>query len=41
MTLNCFILESSTLLYHLAMLNRAASLMVFFENIILNEWDRP
>ena len=39
MTLNCFILESSTLLYHLTMLNLAASLMVFWENIILSEWE--
>ncbi len=31
MTLNYFILDSSTLLYHLAMLNLAVSLIVFLK----------
>lgn len=41
MILNCFILASSTLLYHLAMLSLAAALIVFLENIILSECDSP
>lgn len=37
MTLNEWIPASSTLLYHLAIDRRAASLIVFFENIMRKE----
>ena len=38
MTLNEWNPASSTLLYHLAMDRRTASFIVFFEKIILKEW---
>ena len=41
MTLNEWNPASSTLLYHLAIASRAASLTVFFENIIRREWQSP
>ena len=41
MTLNEWNPASSTLLYHLAMDRRAASFIVFFEKIILKEWQSP
>ena len=41
MTLKEWNPASSTLLYHLAMESLAASLIVFFEKIILSECDSP